>query len=181
MTWSQTENVAWRLPLPGAAPSTPVVWGENIFLTSTDRESEQVLLLSINTAGDLLWQRPIGEGESEQAEKNNLAAPSPSTDGKLVWTFTGDGNLCCYDYAGKLVWQFHVEDRYEEVKMRWGMASSPLPVGDLLYLQLLHLNSSRVIAVDKKNGDRGLESRASDRGSKQMSAVVCDAGSLSQG
>jgi len=150
--WSQTENVAWRLPLPGAAPSTPVIWEDRIFLTSTDRESEDVLLLAIDTAGKILWQRQIGSGESEQAEKNNLAAPSPSTDGKHIWTFTGDGNLACHDFQGNPLWQFNVEDRYEKVEMRWGMASSPTPYGDILYVQLLHLNSSRVIAVNKTTG-----------------------------
>jgi outer membrane protein assembly factor BamB len=152
LNWSQTENIAWRLPLPGAAPSTPVVWNGKIFLTSTDRDSEQVLLLAIDVNGTILWQRQIGSGESEQAEKNNLAAPSPCTDGKHVWAFTGDGNLTCHNLKGTLIWQFHVEDRYEKVEMRWGMASSPTPYGDLLYLQLLHLNSSRIIALDKITG-----------------------------
>jgi outer membrane protein assembly factor BamB len=150
--WSQTENVVWRLPLPGAAPSTPVVWDGKIFLTSTDRDSEQVLLLAIDVAGEVVWQREIGSGESEQAEKNNLASPSPSTDGEYVWTFTGDGLLTCFDFEGNRQWQFNVEDRYEKVEMRWGMASSPTPDGKLLYVQLLHLNSSRVIALDKKTG-----------------------------
>ena len=150
--WSQTENIAWRLPLPGASPSTPVVWDRNIFLTSTVRDSLQVILLSIDTDGNVIWQRPIGSGESEQMEKNNLAAPSPCTDGEHIWTFTGDGILTCHDLDGDQKWQFSVEDRYEPVEILWGMASSPTPYRDLLYVQLFHLNSSRVIALDKSTG-----------------------------
>ena len=151
-TWSATENVDWRLPLPGVAPSTPIVWNDKIFLTSTDRDSERILLLCIDTAGKQLWQRTIGRGESKQAEKNNLASASPSTDGHYVWTLTGNGTVMCHDLSGNRKWQFHVEDRYEKIDMPWSMASSPTPYGQLLYLQLLHLNSSRVIAVDKTSG-----------------------------
>lgn len=150
--WSQSDNVTWRLPLPGAAPSTPVIWEDRIFLTSTDRDSEQAWLLCVDTGGKLLWQRPIGEGESEQAEKNNLAAPSPCTDGKHVWTMTGDGTISCFDFAGTQKWQFNVEDRYEMIEMPWGLASSPVPHGRLLYVQLFHLNSRRVVAVDQASG-----------------------------
>lgn len=152
IAWSPTENIAWRLPLPGAAPSTPIIWQDAVFLTSTERDSERVLLLRVSTAGEILWEREIGQGESEQAEKNNLAAPSPCTDGELIWTFTGDGTLTCHDFEGNREWQFNVEDRYETVEMRWGMASSPVVDGDLLFVQLLHLNSSRVIALDKRTG-----------------------------
>ena len=150
--WSQTENVAWRLPLPGAAPSTPVIWQDQIFLTSTVRDSQQTLLLCVDTAGKLIWQRAIGEGESEQAEQNNLAAPSPSTDGQLVWTMTGNGTITCHDFDGNRMWQFSVEERYEKIDMPWGLASSPVPDGSLLYVQLFHLNSRQVIALDKTTG-----------------------------
>lgn len=152
LKWSATENIAWRLPLPGVAPSTPIVWDDKIFLTSTDRESEKILLLCISTTGAELWRRTIGQGESEQAEKNNLASASPCTDGEHVWTFTGNGTVSCFDFSGKQKWQFHVEDRYEKVDMPWSMASSPTLDGKLLYIQLLHLNSSRVVAVDQSTG-----------------------------
>jgi outer membrane protein assembly factor BamB len=150
--WSGTENIAWRLALPGVAPSTPIIWEDMIFLTSTDHESDRILLLGVDTAGTQLWQRTIGQGESEQREKNNLASASPCTDGQHVWTFTGNGTVSCFDLAGNEKWHFNVEDRYEKVDMPWSMASSPTPYGRLLYLQLLHLNSSRVIAVDKTTG-----------------------------
>ena len=150
--WSPTKNVTWRLPLPGASPATPVLWDNQIFLTSTDRQNHFVWLLAVGTDGKIRWRQKIGSGQSEQAEKNNLAAPSPCTDGEHVWAFTGDGHLSCHDVSGNLIWQFQVADRYEKVAMRWGMASSPTPYRNLLYLQLFHLKSSRVLALDKMTG-----------------------------
>lgn len=150
--WSPTENIAWKLPLPGVAPSTPIVWEDQIFLTTTLRNSEQTVLLCVNTTGQLVWQRTIGEGESEQAEKNNLAAPSPCTDGQHVWTVTGNGTITCHDLAGNQKWQFRVDQRYETIKMPWGLASSPVTHDSLLYLQLFHLNSRRILALDKTTG-----------------------------
>ena len=152
--WSQTENVAWRLPLPGAAPSTPVVWDDQIFLTSSERGSEQTLLLSVDVIdGKQRWQRVIGRGGSEQSETNNLAAPSPCTDGKHVWTMTSNGTITCFDLSGNQKWQFNVEDRYEKIDMPWGMASSLVPYGSRIFVQLFHLNSRRVVALDKTTGD----------------------------
>src|SRR5579863_1111475 len=56
--WSETHNIAWKLALPGAAGSTPIVWGKKIFLTSQD--GENVVLLCIDTSGKQLWKRPFG-------------------------------------------------------------------------------------------------------------------------
>ena len=150
--WSPTENVMWKFALPGAAPSTPVIWDDHIFLTSTSRSSDELFLICLNTEGKQLWQKLIGHGSSEQSEKNNLASPSPSTDGKHVWTMTGNGTLACHDFSGNRKWMFNIEDRYETIDMPWGLGSSPLPHGRLLFVQLFHLASSRIIALDKLTG-----------------------------
>ena len=151
-TWSETENIAWKVPLPGVAPSTPIVWGERIFLTCTDSENENIYLLCFDLAGKELWRQTIGQGESEQLEKNNLASASPCTDGKHIWTITGNGTVNCHDFAGKEIWKFEIEQRYGEIDMPWSIASSPVIDGKLLYLQLFHLNSSRVLAIDQMTG-----------------------------
>ena len=152
LTWSKTENIAWRVPLPGVAPSTPIVWNKKIFLTSTNRNNEEILLLCIDATGKQLWQRTIGHGGSEQLEKNNLASPTPCTDGKHIWTLTGNGTVACYNFSSSRQWQFQIEDRYGKIDMPWSIASSPTLDGNLLYIQLFHLNSSRVIAVEKNSG-----------------------------
>src|SRR5437867_10087547 len=82
--WSKTENVAWRLALPGAAGATPVVWGERIFLTSVDQSD--LLLMCVGTDGHEKWRQVMATGNKDvNGDEGNSAAPSPSTDGKHVW------------------------------------------------------------------------------------------------
>ena len=181
VTWNRTENVHWRFPLPGVAPSTPVVWEDKIFLTTTVKDTESVLLLCLDVTGKQLWELPIGEGPSEQLEQQNLAAPSPCTDGRHVWAFSGNGTVSCQDLSGKQIWQFHVEDRYEKVNMPWGMASSPVFGDELLYMQIFHLDSSRVVALDKLTGrefwtsDRETDARGKCMRSYATPAIYRDA------
>ena len=101
--WSKTENVAWRLPLPGPAGATPVIWGDRIFVTSVaGAEKSDLVLLCADTNGKLLWQETIGSGSKDvRNDEGNFASPSPCTDGKFVWAFFGTGDLACYSVEGK--------------------------------------------------------------------------------
>jgi len=149
--WSKTENVKWRLELPGAAPSTPIIWQDKIFLTSA--EGSDLVFLSANTAGNILWKKTLGSGNYQiRRDESNAASPSPSTDGKHVWVKLGTGLLACYDFTGKEIWRFNLQERYKQFSMYHGMSSSPLLDGDRLYLQLLHTNEQIVLALDKKTG-----------------------------
>jgi len=149
--WGKERNLAWRLPLPGPAPSTPVVWGDKIFLTSAD--GDQLALLCIDTSGKEQWRRGLGTGNKDIRQgESNAAAPSPVTDGVHVWTFTGTGVLACFTVDGEEVWRFNVQDRYEPFSLYWGMSVSPLLDGERLYLTLLHSNAQFVAALDKKTG-----------------------------
>lgn len=150
-TWSKTENVAWRLPLPGPAGATPVVWGDRIFLTSA--KPPDLVLLCVSTAGKVLWERTIGTGDrAVRGDEGNSASPSPATDGRHVWTFMANGELACYDFAGKKTWQFNVADRYGKLNIAFGMTSTPVLDGNRLYLQLLHSSAALVIALDANTG-----------------------------
>ena len=149
--WSSTENVLWRLPLPGAAGATPVVWDDRIFLTSA--EGSDLVLLCIGTDGELRWKRTLGTGNRNvHGGEGNAASPSPSTDGKHVWAFISTGDLACYDFDGNEVWKTNLEDRYGDFNLYFVMASTPLLDGDRLYLQLIHSNAWLVLALDKSTG-----------------------------
>ncbi len=150
-SWSAGQNLKWRLPLPGPAPSTPIIWKDRIFLTSA--AGDDLLLLCISTAGKLLWQRQVSTGNTDiRRGESNMAAPSPSTDGRRVWVFFGTGDLACYDFEGREVWKFNVQERYRKFNLYWGMASSPFLDGDRLYLQILTTNQQLVAALDKDTG-----------------------------
>ena len=168
LTWSKTENVLWRLPLPGMAGATPVVWENHIFLTSA--EGADLLLLAANTDGKELWRRKLGTGNrAARGDEGNLAAPSPSTDGKHVWGFVGSGDLACYDFSGQLVWAENLQTRYGRFDIQFGMASTPVLDGDRLYLQLIHgdgnakTREALVVCLNKLTGrEVWKQSRESD-------------------
>lgn len=150
--WSKTENVAWRLPLPGPAGATPVIWNDQIFLTSSKAGGELVLI-SADTKGKQLWEARVSGGDREvRGDEGNSASPSPATDGQHVWAFLANGVLGCYDFEGREVWKFNLQDRYGPFAIQFGMTSTPVLDGDRLYMQLLHSKAALVLALDKNTG-----------------------------
>jgi outer membrane protein assembly factor BamB len=158
--WSKTENITWKLPLPAWSGSTPIVWGDRIFLSVADdlrhREGENLFLWSIDrTKGTVLWKRPLGGG-NHQERKQNMSSPSPVTDGKRVWVMTGTGILKAFDFDGKELWNRDIQKDYGRFGLNWGYGSSPLLVGDALYVQVLHGmrtdDPSYVLRIDAATG-----------------------------
>jgi outer membrane protein assembly factor BamB len=150
--WSETENIAWKLPLPGPAGATPAVWGDRIFLTTID--NGEVALMCVTTAGKELWKRTVGKGGGKsRGDEGNNASPSPSTDGKHVWAFFGTGDLVCFDFDGNQVWHADIQQRYGKFHYGFGQHMTPLLDGDRLYLQLIHSKTAHVVALDKTTGD----------------------------
>lgn len=165
LKWSKTENVAWRLPLPGPAGATPIVWGDRIFITSA--KDRDLVLLCADTDGKLLWEQTVASGDKPvRGDEGNSASPSPVTDGKRVWVYMGTGDLACFDFDGKEVWKFNLQDRYGRFNIQFGMSSTPVLDGDRLYLQCLHSDAALVLALDKNSGkeiwrhDRQSDARA---------------------
>jgi outer membrane protein assembly factor BamB len=159
VSWTKTENVAWRLKLPGRAGATPIVWNDRIFLTSVAEDNDTLLLLCVGTDGKPLWQNVMGKGNKDaRVTEGNSASPSPSTDGNRVWAFIGTGILGCYDLDGKEIWKFDVQSRYGRLIIQFGMTSSPVLDGDRLYLQLIHgdydqkTREAVVVCLDKSTG-----------------------------
>ncbi|QDU97238.1 outer membrane protein assembly factor BamB family protein [Lignipirellula cremea] len=157
-TWSKTENVLWRLPLPGPGGATPAVWGDSIFITAV--EDRDLVLMCIGTDGKERWKRVVSQGNKDvRGDEGNSASPSPSTDGQHVWVFFANGYLACYDFAGEKVWGFNIEERYGKLRIAFGMTSTPVLDGERLYLQLIHgegkadTREAKVVALDKKTGE----------------------------
>jgi outer membrane protein assembly factor BamB len=164
-TWDGTKNVKWRLDLPGPGPSTPAVWNDRIFLTAAD--GDDLVLLAVSTSGKELWRKKLDSGNRVYLSgESNMAAPSPTTDGKHVWVLLGTGLLACFDVDGKEIWKLDIQERYESFKINFGISSSPLLDGGRLYLQLLHGNQQLVVAFDKNTGkeiwkyDRATDAKA---------------------
>jgi outer membrane protein assembly factor BamB len=136
LRWTPTQNVAWSLPLPGASGSTPIVSGNQIFLSVA--EGDDLALWAIaRDKGTISWKAPLGTG-NHTLRKHNMSSPSPVTDGKSVWVITGTGILKAFDLRGKELWSRDLQKEYGAFGLNWGYASSPLLQGDALYVQVLH-------------------------------------------
>jgi outer membrane protein assembly factor BamB len=152
--WSATENIAWKFTLPGKGSSTPAIWGDHIFLTC--QEGKEVVCLCLSTAGKELWKRSLGPADRVgrvrsvgRSDEGNVASASPSTDGKHVYCFAGNGEFVAFDFAGKEAWRFDAQQRYGEFNIQFGIHTTPVLFGDRLYLQLIHSGGAWVVAIDK--------------------------------
>lgn len=136
--WGPDKNVAWKVALPGAAGASPVVWGDQVFLTSVN-EAGELLLMAFDTKGKEQWKQVVATGnKTARGDEGNSASPSPVTDGKHVWSFMGEGTMACYTVEGKEVWKFNLQDRYGNFSIQFGMSSTPVLDNGVLYIQLIH-------------------------------------------
>lgn len=152
--WSPKENIAWRLDLPAWSGSTPIIWGDTIFLNVADGDNLE--LWRVDRRGPkVLWKRPLGGG-NVKLRKQNMSSPSPVTDGTNVWVMTGTGLLKAFDFNGNELWGREIQKEYGKFGLNWGYASSPLLHEDSLYVQVLHgmhtSDPSYVMRIDKKTG-----------------------------
>ncbi|MHC4207476.1 MAG: outer membrane protein assembly factor BamB family protein, partial [Planctomycetota bacterium] len=133
-TWSKTENIAWTASLPGNGSATPVIAGGKVFVSSTDTASSDLLALCFDArTGKELWRKKLGES-SRKVPRNNLATPSPVTDGRNVYFMYGSGDLASLDYEGNILWSRNIEKEYGNISMKWGYSSSPLLYEGRLYI-----------------------------------------------
>ena len=151
LKWSPNENLLWKIDLPGPGYSTPAVWDNNIFLTST--MGQELLLVCYGTNGQEKWRDIIGKGNSNaRVDEGNSASASPSTDGKHVWSFVASGDLHCHTVDGKRVWAKNLQKEYGKFNIQFGMHSTPVLHEGRLYLQLLHTGNQWVISLDADSG-----------------------------
>ncbi len=149
--FSKEENLAWKTDLPGVGSSTPVVWGDAVFLTSVDEKQEGVLAIRIDAgSGKIVWSKKFGEGV-RQDKRSTYAGPSAVTDGKLVYFFSGNGNLAAFDFSGKEVWNRDIQKEYGPFTFGWTFSTSPVLYGGTLFLQVLQ----RDVPVNGKGRENG--------------------------
>jgi outer membrane protein assembly factor BamB len=181
-TWSLTENIVWKTPLPSWSAGTPIIWGDRVFVTSPteagtaaaaasdsgprrrggygggrDPGGPKLLLICISRRdGKPLWSRELDTG-NQLFNKQNSSSPSPVTDGKRVWVVTGTGAVTAFDLAGNRLWQRNLQREYGKFGLNWGYASSPLLYQGKLIVQVLHGMNTRapsyIVAFDALTGN----------------------------
>lgn len=181
-TWNAKagENILWRTPLPGLAHSSPVVWGDRIFVTSAvssdpkatfrpglygdgdasqDRSRHRWTIYALDKkSGKILWERVAHEGEP--AEKRHIKATyansTPATDGRIVVAWFGSQGVHAYDVKGRFLWKVDLGrvdmGAYDIPTYEWGPASSPIIWNDLVILQCDTQTDSFILALDATTG-----------------------------
>jgi len=106
LNWSATENIAWKTGLPGEAWSSPIVWGDRVFVTTATDGGESCRVLSLDRmSGQIRWNTEIFKQVPRRKEgRNTYATPTPATDGERVYACFGDGSFAALNFAGEVVW-----------------------------------------------------------------------------
>ena len=149
--WSATENVKWSVELPEPGNSTPVIWGDRIFLTQAVGTRRTLMCLD-RRDGKVQWQDGPSWTEAERTHKTNpFCAASPVTDGERVIAWFGSAGLYCWDFAGREQWHVDLGKQDHE----WGYGGSPVIDGDWCFLLFGPGLRSFLVAVDKRTGKEG--------------------------
>lgn len=138
--FSTTNNVRWTTALPGPASATPIVWGDHVFVSSTDVKAQALVAIAIDRrSGSIRWQQKVGDG-LRRDDRSDFASPSPVTDGQRVVFYYGNGQLAAFDNDGGPLWQRNIQTDEGEFATQWTYASSPLLHEGKLYIQVLQRN-----------------------------------------
>lgn len=177
--WDETRNVRWKAALPGEGHSTPIVWGERVFVLSavqTDRQlaalappsSEPpggyktprplayyrfVVLCLDRQTGQVRWQQAAREAVPHEGRHptNTYASASPTTDGRRLYVSFGSHGLFCYDLEGALLWERDLGDMV--TRFGWGEGASPVLHGDSLIVNWDHEGESFLVVLDAASGE----------------------------
>ncbi len=149
-TWSATENVRWKTPVPGSGNSSPIVWGDRIFVTTAYDEGQRLSVIAYRRSdGERLWEAFAPEGRTANTHnKNGYASATPATDGERLYVSFGPRGLMAFDLAGKVVWHQDVG----ALRNYHGAAGSPLLYKDRIILYQDHSAGAFVAAFDARTG-----------------------------
>jgi outer membrane protein assembly factor BamB len=174
------QNVAWKVAIPGLAHSSPIVWGDRLFVTtaissrpdvtfkpglygegtaSEDRTAQRWVVMAIDRrTGSVRWQRTAYEGVPREKRhiKATYANATPATDGRHVVAFFGSQGLYAFDMEGTPLWKKDLgvlnTGAYDLPEYEWGTASSPVIYKNLVIVQCDTQNESFVLAADIATG-----------------------------
>lgn len=179
--WSETKNVKWKTPIPGRGLSTPVIWGDQLFITSsvpTEKKApaktsakpktgrggwmqprlpeyvQQFVVYSINRKnGKILWQKVVREQLPHEGTHGDgtWASQSCVTDGEYLIASFGSFGIYCFDLKGNLIWEKDLGDM--NIRASFGEGSSPALYKDYVIVNWDHEKDSYIYVMNKKNGE----------------------------
>lgn len=175
--WTATEGVAWKTPLPGKGHSSPVIWGDRIFLTAClEPDGQRKLLCLDRKDGRLLWERTVLTSPLEKKHNlNSFASSTPVTDGRLLWVAFLDKpmfRVFCYDLEGTLKW----ETSPGEFHSVHGFCSSPVLYKDTVIFNGDQDAEAYIVALDQATGTERWRIDRPNRTRSYVPPVVFEAG-----
>jgi outer membrane protein assembly factor BamB len=159
-TWSEAD-VKWRVDLPGVGQSCPINWGDKLFVTSAENDGKTRLVICLNReTGKVLWKQAIDCANPEALHgMNTWATPTCVTDGERVVAFFGPGGLHCFDMDGKKLWSKDLGTFPGD----WGVAASPIILGDQVIQNADARGPSFMAAFDKTTGKEIWRTKREDK------------------
>ena len=153
-TWSASENVLWKTPIPGTGHSSPIVFGNRVFVTTALEKAQQRQLLCIDRdTGKVVWTRDVLKAPLERKHTlNNFASSTPATDGRYAFCAFLEMqtvHLFCYDFDGNLIWR----KSPGPFKSMHGWASAPILYKDMVILNCDQDAEACLVAFDRNTGE----------------------------
>jgi outer membrane protein assembly factor BamB len=163
--WSKTTNLAWSASLPGPSAATPVVYGEDVYISTTDLSNQSLVAMCLEgKSGHVRWQNKIADS-MRRDRQSTYSSPSPIADGQRAIFFYSSGELVAFDRAGARLWSRNIQTEMGTFAFNWTFSSTPILFGDRLYLQVLQRdvpvggrgradgpNESYLLAMDPSSG-----------------------------
>ena len=147
------DELRWQTDLPVIGHSSPIVWGQRIFLTGATRKGDSVqrhVVCLSRDSGKVLWNQVAAVGVGEKLHKmNSWATPSCATDGQRVVAFFGAGGLHCFNNEGERIWSRNLGS----FPGGWGVGASPIIVDDLVIQNCDAEGESFLLALNKRTGE----------------------------
>jgi outer membrane protein assembly factor BamB len=172
--WNDQQGVRWQVEVPGQGNSSPVVWGDSIFLTSTLSTNDQqqgVVLCFDRATGQQRWQQAVGTCQGKAHGKNGFASATVATDGHRVYAAFGSTGLIALNYEGEIIWQLPLAHQRHE----WGAAASPLVVDNRVIHVVDGESDAAIVALDSATGTQVWRTPRTSTGS-WSSPVLVNAG-----
>ena len=162
VSWSSTENVVWKTPLPGPGASSPIVFGDRIYLTyysgffipgeagGSQEDLKRHLIAVQRSDGSIIWDQPLPAKlpEENSIRDHGFAASTPAADADRVYVFYGKSGVLAYSHEGKQLWQTDVGSKTNG----WGSSASPVLYKDLVLINA-SVESESLVALDRKTGN----------------------------
>lgn len=145
------QNCRWQVTLEGEGSSTPVAWGEQIYLT--EATDGQDVVVSYDLGGNERWRKELGPSRELKNRNATGSNPSIATDGEHVVAYFKSGLLACLDTAGNELWRVNLQDKYGPDTLWWDLGTSPVLTSAGVCIAVMQAGDSYLVTFGLESGD----------------------------